>query len=146
MLLRSHPQDPIPMGVCPYHEGCLEGLAAGPAIGARAQGDVLTLADDDFIFDLEAYYLAQLCMNLCVTISPQSIILGGGVMQRKSLFSNVRKETLRLLNGYVQHPSVLEKIDEYIVPPKLFPISGLMGAYLLGLHALQDATKQAADA
>ena len=28
MLLRPHPDDPNPRGVCPYHDGCLEGLAA----------------------------------------------------------------------------------------------------------------------
>lgn len=137
MLLRPHPQDPNPVGVCPYHESCLEGLASGPAIGARVQGDVRHLADDDPTFDIEAYYLAQMCVNLCLTVSPQRIILGGGVMRRDCLFAKVRQETLRLLNGYVQHVSILENIDEYIVPPKLFPVSGLVGAYLLGLRALQ---------
>ncbi len=135
MLLRPHPEDPNPKGVCPYHDGCLEGLAAGPAIGARIQGDAKELPDDHPTFDIEAFYLAEMCVNLILTISPEKIILGGGVMQRETLFPKVRKETLRLLNGYVQHPLLLTKIDAYIVPPKLFPISGLVGAYLLGLQA-----------
>lgn len=138
MLLRPHPKDPNPKGVCPYHESCLEGLAAGPAIGARAGGDASRLEDSDATFDLEAYYLAQMCVNLILTVSPQRILLGGGVMQRDSLFAKVRRETLRLLNGYVQHPALLESIDTYIVPPKLYPISGLVGAYRLGLDALQS--------
>ena len=59
MLLRPHPEDPIPHGVCPYHDGCLEGLAAGPAIGARVQGDARELPDDHPVFKIEAHYLAR---------------------------------------------------------------------------------------
>lgn len=137
MLLRPHPGDPNPKGVCPYHDGCLEGLAAGPAIGARVEMDAKDLPDSHSVFEIEAYYLAQMCVNLILTVSPQRILLGGGVMQRQSLFEKVRVETLRLLNGYVQHDAILKQIDEYIVPPKLFPLSGLVGAYLLGLHAFE---------
>lgn len=137
MLLRPHPEDVNSRGVCPYHDGCLEGLASGPAIGRRTQGDARSLPDDHPTFDIEAYYLAQMCVNLILTVSPERIILGGGVMKRKSLFKKVRHETARLLNGYVQHEAILEKMDEYIVEPKLFPISGLVGAYLLGLTAYQ---------
>ena len=133
MLLRPRADDPNPKGVCPYHESCLEGLAAGPAIGTRAGTDARSLPDDHPTFALEAHYLAQMCVNLIVTVSPERIILGGGVMQRKSLFVQVRQETAQLLNGYVQHPAILEHMDDYIVAPELFPISGLIGAYLLGL-------------
>ncbi len=136
MLLRPHPADPIPKGVCPYHDGCLEGLAAGPAIAARVQGDAKALPDDSPAFAIEAEYLAQMCVNLIVTLSPRRILLGGGVMQREALFPMVRARTLALLGGYVQAPEVLEHIDEMIVPPALFPVSGLVGAYLLGKRAL----------
>lgn len=136
MLLRPHPDDPNPRGVCPYHAGCLEGLAAGPALGARADGDARVLPDDHPAFLLEAHYLAQMCVNLIVTISPQRIVLGGGVMQRAALLPLVRRETQHLLGGYVDSPLVREKMDEYIVPPELFPVSGLVGSYLLGKKAL----------
>ncbi|MEG2687280.1 MAG: ROK family protein, partial [Christensenellaceae bacterium] len=69
-------------------------------------------------------------------LSPERIILGGGVMQRQSLFPKVRKEVLHLLNGYVQTPQVLTHMDEYIVAPKLFPVSGLVGSYLIGKKAM----------
>ncbi len=137
MLLRPLPDDPLPRGVCPYHDGCLEGLAAGPAIGARAGVSGGELPDDHPVFKLEANYLAQMCVNLIVTLSPQRIILGGGVMQRQSLLADVRLETVRLLNGYVRHRNVETEIDRYIVPPALYPVSGLIGAYLLGKRALQ---------
>jgi len=136
-LLKPHPDDPNPRGVCPYHESCMEGLAAGPAIGARVQGDAKDLPDDHPTFAIEAYYLAQMCVNLIMTLSPERIILGGGVMQRESLIKMVRAETLRLLNGYIQSPAILEHIDEYIVTPELFPVSGLVGSYLIGKAALQ---------
>ncbi len=140
MLLRPHPDDPIPHGVCPYHDGCLEGLAAGPAIGARVGGDAKLLPDDHPVFQLEAHYLAQMCQNLIVTVSPERIVLGGGVLQRASLLPMVRKETARLLNGYVQSPQIVtERIDEYIVSPELFPVSGLVGSYLIGKRALENA-------
>jgi len=137
VLLKPHPDDPNPRGVCPYHESCLEGLAAGPAIGARVQGDAKDLPDDHPTFAIEAYYLAQMCVNLIMTLSPERIILGGGVMQRESLIKQVRKETLRLLNGYIQSPAILEHIDEYIVTPELFPVSGLVGSYLIGKRAME---------
>ena len=136
MLLRPHPDDPLPRGVCPYHDGCLEGLAAGPALGARTNGNAKDLPDDHPLFALEAHYLAQMCVNLILTVSPEKIILGGGVMQRASLFPMIRRETQRLLGGYVQTEQVLSGIDDYIVPPALFPVSGLYGSYLLGRQAL----------
>lgn len=139
ILLQPHPDDPNPRGVCPYHAGCLEGLAAGPAIGARVKGDASLLPDDHPTFEIEAYYLAQMCMNLTLTLSPEKIILGGGVMNRKSLFPMVRQKTLELLGGYVQVDRVLNHMEEYIVPPALYPLSGLIGSYLLGKRALDMA-------
>ena len=137
MLLRPRSDDPLPRGVCPYHDGCLEGLAAGPALGARANGNAKDLPDDHPLFDLEAHYLAQMCVNLILTLSPEKIILGGGVMQRESLFPMIRRETLRLLGGYVQTRQVLSGMEDYIVPPALYPVSGLYGSYLLGRQALK---------
>ena len=138
MLLRPHPDDPNPEGVCPYHNGCGEGLAAGPAIAARVGGDARLLADDHPTFEIEAYYLAQMCVNLILTISPQRIILGGGVMERKALLPMIRKQTQVLLGGYVQSPEVPDHMDKYIVAPSLFPVSGLVGSYLLGKRALME--------
>lgn len=139
MLLRPHPEDPNPRGVCPYHDGCVEGLAAGPAIGARVGGDARELPDDHPTFAIEAHYLAQMCVNLILTLSPEKIILGGGVLGRQGLLPMVRRETLRLLGGYVQAAAITENIDSYIVAPALFPVSGLAGSYLLGKQALAEA-------
>jgi fructokinase len=70
-------------------------------------------------------------------LSPQRIILGGGVMSQEHLFPMVRRKTLELLNGYVQMPQILEHIDEYIVPPGLGSRAGVLGAIALGQAALQ---------
>ena len=90
----------------------------------------------DVTFAIEAEYLAQMCVNLILTLSPQRILLGGGVMQREALFPMVRARTQALLGGYVQSPAVLNHIDQMIVPPALYPVSGLVGSYLLGKRAL----------
>lgn len=134
MLLRAHPDDPIPEGICPYHKGCLEGLASGPALAARAGCDPRNLADDHPALQIEAWYLAQMCLNLTMTLSTERIILGGGVMQRAALLDDVRIQTMRFINYYVQNPS-LNNVKVYITAPKLYPYSGLYGSYLLGLAA-----------
>ncbi len=135
MLLRPRHDDPDPRGVCPYHDGCLEGLASGPALSARF-GAARDLPDDHPAFAFEADYLAQMCVNLLMIASPRRIILGGGVMQRAALYPMIRLRVKELLNGYLAVPEVLEHLDELIVPPALYPISGLWGAYLLGKGAL----------
>lgn len=139
ILLRPHPEDPLPKGVCPYHEACLEGLASGPAISARAGADARTLPEDHPAWRMEAYYLAQMCMDLTLILSPERIILGGGVMRRQGLLEAVRQQTLALLNGYIQADRVLNHPEAYIIAPALYPVSGLVGAYLLGKRALAES-------
>ena len=63
MLLRAHPQDPTPEGFCPYHKGCLEGLASGPSLEKRWGAKASTLPEDHMAWEIEAYYLAQMCVN-----------------------------------------------------------------------------------
>lgn len=127
-------QDPYP-GRCPYHGDCLEGMAAGPAIGERWSQPAETLPVDHPAWALEAHYLALGLVNFIVTLSPQRIILGGGVMEQQHLFPLVRRRVLELLNGYVQSPRLLEGIDTYIVPPALGNRAGVLGALALAQQA-----------
>ena len=122
--------DPFP-GICPYHGDCLEGMAAGPAIQARWGQPAQTLPDDHPAWPLQARYLALALANLICTLSPQRIILGGGVMNVPQLFPLVRREVQDLLNGYVQAPEILDQIDCYIVPPGLASRAGVLGALAL---------------
>jgi fructokinase len=123
-------RDPFP-GACPFHGDCFEGLASGPAIAGRLGSPSVELADDDPFWALEAHYIALAVQNLILTLSPRKVILGGGIMQRQFLFSLIRTEVRVLLNGYVQHPLMLDRTDEYVVPPSLGNQAGVLGAIAL---------------
>jgi fructokinase len=123
-------KDPYP-GACPFHGDCLEGLAAGPALLGRWGRRAEELPPDHPAWRLEAHYLALGLANLICTLSPQRIILGGGVMQQTGLFQMVRQNVQQLLNGYLQVPAILEQIDQYIVPAALGNRAGVLGAIAL---------------
>lgn len=129
--------DPYP-GACPYHGDCLEGLASGPALEGRWGQRGETLPPDHPAWPLEARYLALGLVNCICTLSPQRIIMGGGVMAAPGLFRVVRREVQALLNGYVQAPEILERIDEYIVPPGLGNRAGVLGAIALAQQAERE--------
>jgi len=120
--------DPF-MGTCPYHNDCLEGLASGTALRQRWGKPANELADDHQTWDLEAHYLALALANFVFTLSPERIVLGGGVMKRTLLFPKIREELRNLLNNYV--PKLRDDIDKFIVPPALGNNSGVLGAILL---------------
>lgn len=143
MLLRQEAKDPAPDGFCPYHKGCLEGLAAGPAIEKRWGRKGYELPEDHEAWDLEAAYLAQMCVNMICAFSPEKIILGGGVMQQKQLFPLIRRKTLDLLNAYIQADEILNDIDQYITEPGLGTKSGATGALLLARFAWEKTKKNA---
>ncbi len=122
--------DPYP-GCCPYHGDCLEGLAAGPALEGRWRQPPETLPVEHPAWPLEAHYLALALANFICTLSPQRIILGGGVMEQRHLFPLIRREVQELLNGYIQAQEILERVEEYIVPPALGRRAGVLGAIAL---------------
>jgi len=129
--------DPFP-GVCPYHGDCFEGLATGPAIHARwgQQGD--KLPPEHPAWQLEAHYLAMGLVNLVITLSPQRIILGGGVMEQDHLFPLVRRKVKKILNGYISAKEILDEIEGFIVPPKLGSQAGVLGAIALAEQAAKE--------
>lgn len=123
-------------GTCPFHQGrCAEGLAAGPAIAARWSADGATLPASHPAWDLEARYLAVLCANLVLTVSPQRIILGGGVMHQQHLFPLIREHLMESLGGYVDLSQLSDSLDEFVVPPALGDDSGVLGASVIGAQA-----------
>ncbi|MBN1995638.1 MAG: ROK family protein [Anaerolineae bacterium] len=125
-----HPDDDYP-GACPFHGDCLEGMAAGPALEGRWGQPGETLPVDHPAWEIEAHYLAMGLVNFICTLSPQRIIMGGGVMEQQQLFPLIRQKVQALLNGYVQSPVILEQIDTYIVPPGLGNKAGVLGAIAL---------------
>lgn len=120
-------------GVCPYHDFCLEGLASGPAIEAQWGQPADSLPPDHPAWVTEAQYLSEGIVNIILVLSPEKIILGGGVMEQKSLFPLIRRNVKQLLNNYIQRVEITEKIEQYIVPPKLGKQAGLLGAIALAL-------------
>ena len=122
--------DPFP-GACPFHGDCWEGLAAGPAIEARWGGKGQHLPANHQAWELESHYLALGVNNLVCTVSPQRIILGGGVMRQAGLFALVRRKSLELLNSYIQVSAITEHIEEYVVSPRLGDNAGVLGAIAL---------------
>lgn len=136
ILVRRHPDDTYE-GFCPYHGDCLEGMAAGPAIEQRWGKKGVELQDQQEVWELEAYYLAQALMQFILIVSPKKIIMGGGVMKQKQLFPLIQKKVQELLNGYVAVPQILEHIDEYIVPPALGDNAGITGALMLAKRAIE---------
>ncbi len=118
-------------GWCPYHGDCLEGLAAGPALEGRWGQRGETLPPDHPAWELEAHYLALGLHNYICTFSPQRILLGGGIMAQTHLFPMIRANVQRLLNEYIKVPALTEDIEDYIVPPVLGNLAGVLGAIAL---------------
>jgi len=110
-------------GSCMFHEDCVEGMAASAAIARRCQCGVSELA----------------CATLTLVASPQRIVLGGGVFQRRCLLTKVRAEAQRQLGGYVQHDYVNTKrgLAEFIVTSKHGNNAGIVGALTLAVRAAE---------
>lgn len=117
-------------GVCPFHKNCVEGMASGTAIEARWGKPAQELAPDHPAWELEATYLASLCKTLTAVLSPQRIILGGGVMGQDHLLPMIQAKFDDLCASYWQTP------DDYLVTPKLGNQAGIVGALRLAQQAL----------
>ena len=135
MLLRRDLRVDMYAGFCPFHVDCFEGLAAGPAIEKRWGQRPETLPADHPAWALEAHYLALGVANLVVTLSPQRVVMGGGVMEQAHLLPLVRTNVQALLNGYVQSPQIIDRIDDFIVAPGLGGRAGVLGALALAEQA-----------
>lgn len=123
-------RDPFP-GSCPFHADCFEGLASGPAIRERFGQQGEQLNDADPFWQLEAHYIAEAVSTYILVVSPQRIVLGGGIMQRVALMPLIRQEVVRILAGYVEHDAITRDVSSYIVAPGLGSQSGVLGAIAL---------------
>lgn len=122
-------------GVCPFHGDCLEGLASGPAIAARAGMNGADVGDDHVLWEQVTGELAEAMAALMLTLSPQRILIGGGVFQhRQALLAKVHARTAALLNGYVAGVGARELAD-IIMAPGLGEMAGPLGAVALALDA-----------
>lgn len=143
MRVPRHPRDPLGAGACPYHPDCWEGWAARAAIekrwGEGVQASDLREGDD---LELLAHYVAAGVANIVCTLSPQRVVLGGGVVlggehdeHRERMLAAVRRQVAALLNGYLDVEELGPRIDDYIVAPALGGDAGVLGAIVLAERA-----------
>ena len=132
---RRHPRDLGFPGICPFHRDCMEGVASGPAIQARSGATLADLDSAHVQWEMEADYLGQLCAQLVLTLSPQRIVLGGGVMSQAQLLGPIRLRMLHWLGGYIDRNEVLSDDSGYLVTPGLGDRAGVLGALALAIDS-----------
>jgi fructokinase len=128
-------------GNCPFHKNCFEGLASGEAIRDRWGKPGEELSIDHPTWDLEVGYISLAVVNYICTLSPERVILGGGVMKQKHMLPRIHKTVKKLLNDYIQASEITDKIEKYIVLPELGDDAGLLGAIALAKREYAKAKK-----
>ncbi|HEY8341165.1 MAG TPA: ROK family protein [Egibacteraceae bacterium] len=135
LMVRRHPDDDF-AGSCPYHGDCLEGLASGPALAARWGRPADDLGPHrDAAVAQEAWYLAELACTLAYVLSPQRVVIGGGVAQMEGLLPAVRSAVVARLAGYLDTPAITRHSDSWLVAPGLGGRAGVLGAIALAEQA-----------
>ncbi|MCK5482066.1 MAG: ROK family protein [Gemmatimonadetes bacterium] len=134
-VVRDPEVDPFP-GTCPYHGDCLEGMASGQAMVERWGVPAEDLPSDHPAWQLEADYLASGMSTVILVLSPERLVVGGGVMQAPQLMPLVQERLRQRLGGYLQLPEILDGLDRYLVPPVLGHRAGILGAMVLAARAL----------
>ncbi|CAF0969618.1 unnamed protein product [Rotaria sordida] len=127
-------------GCCPYHNSCIEGMSCAKAVADRLNilpSQLNTIPDDHPVWNIHAYYIAQLCASIIYLTSIQRIIIGGGLMKRQILFKHIRKHVQQILNGYMDLPAITQNIDEYICPSQLGDLIGIQSAFDLAQTVIQ---------
>lgn len=133
ILLQRQPGDTYE-GSCHFHHDCVESLVSGPAIKGRWGKAGVELQDRPEVWDLEAEYISQALTDYTMMISPQRIILGGGVMHQTQLLPLIRQKFAVHMNGYIRTKE-LEDLDSFIVVQSLDDKQGIMGAVKLAMMA-----------
>jgi fructokinase len=126
--IERFPDDVWP-GHCRFHGACVEGLASGPAIAARCGVDAADLPDNSPVWDTVTHALGQLLHVLVMSVGPQRILIGGGVIStRPHLFPKIRQCLAASLNGFIEIPGIRTGLDTFVVPPGLGTHAGPCGA------------------
>lgn len=127
-------------GTCPFHGDCIEGLIAGPALHARLPRPPGEVAPADPAWDAVGHDLAQLFASLMLTLSPQRIVVGGGVTNRQPhLLARARALLPGLLADYLG-PLDAQTLEALVCPPALGDDAGPTGALVLAARALEGET------
>jgi fructokinase len=118
-------------GNCPFHKNCFEGLASGPAMKNRWGKSPEDLNKNHKAWDLEVQYISLALTNYICTLSPERIIIGGGIMEQKKLLPLILTSVKKMLNNYIHMEEITDNIEEYIVLPSLGKEAGILGALVL---------------
>ncbi|WP_214401767.1 ROK family protein [Pseudonocardia lacus] len=129
------PGDDFP-GRCPFHGDCLEGMAGGPAVADRFGRPAEQLDGEDLrqALEWEAGYLAEGVRTMVYTLSPQRVVVGGGIAMMAGLLPLVRSRLGEAMGGYgalAEHGA-----EDFVVPAGLGGMAGPAGALVLAERAL----------
>lgn len=134
--IAQNPDDTF-KGSCPFHSNCLEGLASGTAVNKRWEvSSASKLADDHIAWQFEAEYLAKAITSFVFTLSPEKVILGGGIMHKTVLFDMIRFNLKKYINNYFDYPA-LQDMSSFVVPASFGDNTGVKGSLALALQALK---------
>ncbi|MBQ0837016.1 fructokinase ScrK [Lactiplantibacillus pentosus] len=132
VFVKRHPDDLNFSGICPFHSDCLEGLVSGPTFEARTGRPGKDVSLNDPVWDIMANYVAQAALQTTLTIRPNKIVFGGGVISEPFLIK-IRTAFEQLLNGYLELPP----LDQYLVMPAIINNgSATIGNLALALKSL----------
>jgi fructokinase len=125
-------------GCCPFHRDCIEGMASGPALALRWSCPPESLDPDHQAWSIEARYLARAMAAYTLVLSPQRILMGGGVGMRPGLAERVSLLVGEELSGYIEPLADPERIASFVRRPALGAEAGLFGAAALALRLCPD--------
>jgi len=133
LRLAREPEDGYE-GRCPYHRDCLEGLASGPAMAERWGRKGEDLPPGHPAWELEARYLARAVAAYACVLSPERVLLGGGVGLVPGLAERVATLAGQELAGYLQPLADAKRLARYVVRAGLGADAGLLGSAALALR------------
>jgi len=116
-------------GRCPYHRDCLEGMASGPALADRF-GPWEEWGQN--VVELATRYLAQGLRAMVYMLTPQVVIVGGGVASLDGLHESLARFLTDELGGY---PGLGDHGDGFVLAPGLGELSALAGCILVARRA-----------
>jgi fructokinase len=130
-------------GICQFHGDCLEGLASGPAIGARAGMPGSEIPADSPVWEPVTAALGQLLYTILLATAPRRILVGGGVVvARPELMTRLRAQLVKSLHGYLDLDDLTGGVGDFVVPPGLGALAGPLGALALAADAAAVANKR----
>jgi len=136
IMIKPHPDDKFE-GLCPFHSNCLEGMASGPTIEARLGKKGKEICNTNVVWVYLADYIAQALFNYTLILSPNKIILGGGVMKNMYLVEQIKNKLKEKLDDYITIPP----INQYITTPNQGDDCGIIGGFILADRVLKKVCR-----